>query len=476
MAQQIRERSRSPLRRGKCWWVYVKGVSGAMLIYESELGGNKNVDDCLLAAAERAKLPLSYGNLNMHETSEAATPLKRATPMSRVASGQSEERPLIISYDSSAIPAEEKLLKVTGEYWSTWKDVQVGSMIAFRIPERWRGEFPAIPRADAVQFFSKWTGEGSSARPSSSRHRVQDRCNVLGGKGGQIAHILPHSLSCAEVWQPALTTLFPDDPKRNSGVPFTKLVQGSTVRNLERYCLRHVKWNKMCCLNEAELFDNQRAIGLIPCMDMESMLGWRGQAYDAILVANEADSYHKVQIAAEQKRATEQQVADALKGLCRLLRHLASKSVSDQVSRAATCVDAKSDSIAMCLAFHRSVTSHAAKGEVVVPKCTGGLKFPLVRFQQTVWEWATECNFTVVPHHAPHPLFLMLRACNFHVHHLSGRKHLVLPACPPPSSGTSDSEDVGAIPRLRELRHWWAKHSTSAGAADIEDLRRLFAK
>ena len=141
---------------------------------------------------------------------------------------------------------------------------------------------------------------------------------------------------------------------------------------------------------------------------------------------------------------------------------------------AATSFRAKSDSIAMRLAFHRS--GGTAKGKVVVLASTGGLKFHLVRFQQSDWDRTADCDFTAVPHHAPHPLLqMLLRACNFHVYHVSRSKQLVLPACPPASRATSDSEDVGAIPRLRELRRWWAKHSTSAGEAEIEDLRSLFA-
>ena len=362
---------------------------------------------------------------------------------------------------------------MTGVYWSTWADVQLVEMGTFRCREDCRAHLPAIPRSDV----SDWTSEGLSSRPISSFHHVRDRRNILGGKGGQIAHILPHSASCAEVWQPALATLFPDDPKQTGGVPLTKLVQGSKARNLERYCLRHVKWNKMCFWSEAELFDIRRAIGLIPCMDVQSMLDWHGEAYVAILVANEADSYYKVQTTAGQEDATEQQVAAAFKGLCRLLRHLASKSVSSKILSAATAVRVQSDSHSMCQAFHRWLDSLASERNVAVPEPTHGLKFPLVSFQKTDWEWATESNFTVVPHHAPHPLLLMLRACNFHVHSVSKEKHLVLPARLPPSSETSDSENFGGcLPRLRELRDWWAKHSTSAGAADIEDLHRLLAQ
>merc|ERR1711956_197027 len=101
----------------------------------------------------------------------------------------------------------------------------------------------------------------------------------------------------------------------------------------------------------------------------------------------------------------------------------------------------------MCREFHSwyGTTTRA-------PEFRDDLRFPLVKFGRTAFEWAMRGDFRTVPHCAPHPVLLMIRACNFHIFQTSGKRHLVLPACVPPSNGSWDSEGSDSEERDLKIR------------------------
>ena len=94
--------------------------------------------------------------------------------------------------------------KLTGTYWSTYADVPRKEFHSFQ----WRmgvASLPAIPRSVASELYSEEFEDAASRTPSTIIPFAM-RKDVLGGNAGQIAHILPHSLTCARVWTAVLRT------------------------------------------------------------------------------------------------------------------------------------------------------------------------------------------------------------------------------------------------------------------------------
>ena len=177
---------------------------------------------------------------------------------------------------------EVQTSKLTGTYWSTYADVPRKEFHSFQ----WRmgvASLPAIPRSAASELYSGEFEDAASRTPSTTIP-LNKRKDVLGGNAGQIAHILPHSQTCARVWTAVLRTLFQDRP---SGVALQRLVHG--IKRFPEYRLRNVHWNKLCVWSEGTLFDSERAVCFMPCMSLKQMLAWQGEEYHAIVVGASAD-------------------------------------------------------------------------------------------------------------------------------------------------------------------------------------------
>ena len=340
--------------------------------------------------------------------------------------------------------------KLTGTYWSTYADVPRKEFHSFQ----WRmgvASLPAIPQSAASKLYSGEFEDAASRTPSTTIP-LNKRKDVLGGNAGQIAHILPHRQTCARVWTAVLRTLFQDRP---SGVALQRLVHG--IKKFPEYCLRNVHWNKLCLWSEGTLFDSERAVCFMPCMSLKQMLAWQGEEYHAIVVGASADFYRKQGVGSQHQPATDGDIQTAFEGLNRLLRHLASRAVSQavlkevpqpQISAWQKNTGQQPDSYSLCHAFHDSLRqAHVRK--VVATAMKTGMKFARVHFQQTSFNWSTTGQFDSVPHPAPHPLLLAIRACNAFVYHTSGNKHLPLPACMPASH--PDEHDSDGISQLRAV-------------------------
>ena len=167
--------------------------------------------------------------------------------------------------------------------------------------------------------------------------------------------------------------------------------------------------------------------------------------------------YRKQGVGNEHEPATDGDIQTAFEGLNRLLRHLASRAVSQavlkevpqpQISAWQKNTGQQPDSYSLCHAFHDSLRQADVR-KVVAAAMKTGMKFARVRFQQASFNWSTKGQFDRVPHPAPHPLLLAIRACNAFVYHTSGNKHLPLPACMPASY--PDEHDSDGISQLRAV-------------------------
>jgi hypothetical protein len=126
-----------------------------------------------------------------------------------------------------------------------------------------------------------------SSQASAESKRTIWPVNVLGLKGGEIAHLIPSSADRADSWWFVTQWLFGWD----SNTPWShreRAIHGchsfSNARQISHTGLKHMACNKIKLQGQGEYFDQNPCILIVPIMTSNEASDWNGGGYDAILI------------------------------------------------------------------------------------------------------------------------------------------------------------------------------------------------
>ena len=95
-----RERSRTPARKGKFWWVQAQGRSPRKM-WESDLGESTavEVEELLVWVHKKSQLPCPDDTLKLWQNAQQSKLFRRGEHMTAITGGVTDESPLFVTYD-----------------------------------------------------------------------------------------------------------------------------------------------------------------------------------------------------------------------------------------------------------------------------------------------------------------------------------------------------------------------------------------
>jgi hypothetical protein len=214
----------------------------------------------------------------------------------------------ILKKNAVEIAAENKQLRDLddGSYLSLIDELWGTKMMKFReIDEnmfRRSGisaqEFYTLTTAGAADKGAEVADDSSRATPKSSISSRANQLDIFGFKSrAPSAHLMPYATCCSSYWFYIISWILLCMNSKLPSAYSQKCIHGSKSKKRKRgkvslTGIKHFPTNRIRLHGQGVYFDTYPCVMIIPIMEVNDVKNWKGEAYDAIVVAgdwNEAE-------------------------------------------------------------------------------------------------------------------------------------------------------------------------------------------